>query len=276
MDPATRKSEARRFYLNQLVGIGDEEGWLPPGAWDACAAKRRRIEDGASVVLGFDGSLNRDSTALVVVSCEERPHVDVAGLWERPSGSAGADWRVPKSEVLDAIREACARWKVQEIACDTSRWVAELEDLAEEGLPVVAYPQSRARMVPATERATAAVMEHTLTHSADRSLSRHVANAIRRPDGQLSKVSLHSPRKIDLAVAFVMALDRASQIDASPGGGVHDLDLVAEQMYAEGRGIRPSWISLPPEQVFPRQPGNAFGFDANEISLNYNPGPNET
>jgi hypothetical protein len=212
MDPATRKSEARRFYLNQLVGIGEEEGWLPAGAWPACAESNHVIEDGAYVVLGFDGSVNRDSTALVVVSCEDRPHVDVAGLWERPNGPAAAEWRVPVTEVLGTIRGACERWRVREIACDTSRWVAELEGLAEEGLPVVAYPQSKARMVPATERATAAVIEHTLTHSGEPRLARHVMNAVRRPDGQLSKVSHHSPRKIDLAVAMVMALDRAAAL----------------------------------------------------------------
>ena len=216
MDPATRQSEARRFYLNQLVGIGEEDGWLPAGAWDACAEPNHVIEDGAAVVLGFDGSVNRDATALVVVSCEDRPHVDIAGLWERPNGPAAAEWRVPVTEVLGTIRGACERWKVQEIACDTSRWVAELEGLAEEGLPVVAYPQSKARMVPATERATAAVMEQTVSHSGDPRLARHVMNAVRRPDGQLSKVSHHSPRKIDLAVAMVMAIDRA----AAMGHGV--------------------------------------------------------
>ena len=103
----------------------------------------RVIEDGADVVLGFDGSLNRDSTALVVVSLDEEPHVDVLDCWERPLGPSGADWRVPVPEVLDTIREACRRWNVCEIAADTSRWVAQLEDLAEEGLPVVDFPQSR-------------------------------------------------------------------------------------------------------------------------------------
>ena len=240
MDPMTRKSEARRFYLNQLVGVGDEDGWLPPGSWDACADKKRHIEDGASVVLGFDGSLNRDSTALVVVSCDERPHVDVAGLWERPNGSAGADWRVPKTEVLDAIRGACRGGRSEEIACDTSRWVAELEDWPVRDCPLLLSPQSRTRMVPATERATAAVVERALTHSGDRTLARHVANAMRRPDGQLSKVTPHSPRKIDLAVAFVMALERASQIDAS-SGGVWDLNEIAERMWRKGRGPKPPW-----------------------------------
>jgi len=210
MDPATRPTEANRFYLNRCVGIGDEDGWLPPGAWEACAAPGP-VPDGAKVCLGFDGSLNRDSTALVVVSIAEKPHIDVVGLWERPASPALAqDWRVPVGEVLDTIRGACRRWKVAEIAADPSRWVGELEGLADEKLPVVEYPQSRQRMVPATERALQAIVNGTVTHSGDRRLARHVANCVVRPDGQLSKVSKHSPRKIDAAVAMVMALDRAA------------------------------------------------------------------
>jgi len=251
MDPSTRASEARRFYLNQLVGIGDEDGWLPAGARDACAAPRRAIEGGSEVVLGFDGSTNRDSTALVAVRCGDRPHVEVVDVWERPDGPAGADWRVPVGEVLDTIRAACRRYEVREVAADTSRWVAELEGLADEGLPVVEYPQSRTRMIPATERATAAVIEKTLTHSGDARLARHVRNAVRRPDGQLSKVSKHSGRKIDLAVAMVMALDRAAQSSPLEDRYAHVYFPEREQALetAYGRPLDP-WERVTPPPVF--------------------------
>ena len=233
-DPVTRVSEARRFYFNQLVGIGDEDGWLPPGAWDACAAPERSIADGAAVTLGFDGSLTRDATALIVVLVDERPHVDVVDVWERPQGPAGADWRVPVGEVLETIRGACRRWDVREIAADTSRWVAELEALAAEGLPVTEFPQTRVRMIPATDRAAAGVMERTLSHSGDPRLARHVANAIRRPDGQLSKVSKHSPRKIDAAVAMILALDRAAYSKPRVRPRIISLSALAAEMDREG------------------------------------------
>jgi phage terminase large subunit-like protein len=174
------------------------------------------VAEGSCVVLGFDGSQNRDATALVVVSVGERPHVDVVDLWERPP--TAADWHVPVGEVLATIRAACESWEVVEIAADTSRWVHELESLDEEGFPVVAFPQSRGRMIPATQRAYEAICNGTMTHSGDPRLARHVANAIRKPDGQLAKVSKHSPRKIDLAVAMVMALERAAVLEPEPKG----------------------------------------------------------
>jgi phage terminase large subunit-like protein len=138
------------------------------------------------------------------------------------------------TEVLNAIRGACKRWNVREVAADTSRWVAELEGLAEEGVRVVDFPQSRSRMIPATDRAAAGVMEKTLSHSGDPVLARHVMNAIRRPDGQLSKVSKHSPRKIDATVAMVMALDRAATY-GSQSVGIWSTAELAEKLIREGR-----------------------------------------
>jgi phage terminase large subunit-like protein len=67
----TRESRFRRFHLNQRMSL--DGAWLPPGAWDACR-QPFTIPDGVEVVLGFDGSFNGDTTALVVVTVDrERP-----------------------------------------------------------------------------------------------------------------------------------------------------------------------------------------------------------
>ena len=65
---------------------------------------------------------------------------------------------VPIAEVEDEIRAACRRWTVREIACDPARWARSLQVLEAERLPVVAFPQSPARMVPATARFYEAVV----------------------------------------------------------------------------------------------------------------------
>jgi phage terminase large subunit-like protein len=70
-------------------------------------------------------------------------------------------------------------------------------------------------MTPATTRFAEAVMNHGLTHSGDPRLARHVGNAILKTDSRgqrIAKEHKHSGRKIDLAVAAVMALDRASAV----------------------------------------------------------------
>jgi phage terminase large subunit-like protein len=210
----TPEAEFRTKRGNQWVSTAT--AWLPAGAWDACESDTAGIPDGAEVVLGFDGSFNNDSTALVVVSCptdDTPPHVDVVAAWEKPQGT-GQEWAVPIIDVEDEIRRACRKWQVREIVCDPYRWARTYQVLEGEGLPVVEFPQSPTRMVPATQRFYEAVLNKTLTHSGDQRLARHLANTVIRTDSRgsrLSKDAKGSPRKIDLAVSAVMALERACQ-----------------------------------------------------------------
>jgi phage terminase large subunit-like protein len=186
-----------------------EEAWLPPQSWAACADAARLIPDGAEVVLGFDGSFSGDCTVLVVATVDPRPHVDLVELWQA-DGS-----QVPIVDVEEAIRAACRRWKVQEIAADPFRWARSLQLLDGEGLPVMEYPQSPGRMTPATSRFYEAVVNGQLTHSGDSRLARHISNAVLREDARgarLAKERKDSPRRIDAAVAAVMAMDRAATL----------------------------------------------------------------
>jgi phage terminase large subunit-like protein len=201
------------FVRYHLAGwTTNADAWLPAGAWDACAIPGLAIPDGAPVCLGFDGSHNQDSTAITVVSCTETPHIDVVRLWERPE-HAEPDWFVPIADVENAIRAACKRWRVREIVADPFRWQRSLQILADEGLPIVEYPQNQSHMAPASARFYEGVVNKTLTHSGDPRLARHLANACLKTTARGSwvcKETKYSARKIDLAIAAVMALDRAS------------------------------------------------------------------
>lgn len=206
----TPEAEFRTKRCNQFVAAAT--AWLPAGAWENCGEESIAIPDGAEVCLGFDGSFNNDSTALVVVSCGEIPHIDVVECWERPT-EAAQDWAVPITAVEDAIRAACKRWQVREIVCDPFRWARTYQVLEDEGLPIVEYPQSPSRMTPATQRFYEAVMNKGLTHSKDQRLARHIGNAVMKQDSRgtrIVKEAKNSARKIDLAVAAVMAFDRAA------------------------------------------------------------------
>jgi len=59
---------------------------------------------------------------------------------------------VPVVDVEQAIRQACRRWRVLEIAADPFRWARSLQLLEGDGLPVMEYPQPPGRMTPATSR----------------------------------------------------------------------------------------------------------------------------
>jgi phage terminase large subunit-like protein len=208
LPPKMREASFRRARLCQLTDQL-EEAWLPPSAWAACADVDHLVADGAEVVLAFDGSFNGDTTVLVVATVDERPHVDLVELWE-PGGG-----QVPVVDVEAAIRAACRRWRVLEIAADPFRWARSLQLLDGEGLPVMEYPQSPGRMTPATSRFYEAVVNGALTHSGDSRLARHIGNAVLREDARgarLAKERKDSPRRIDAAVAAVMAHDRAAAL----------------------------------------------------------------
>ncbi|MDF2740484.1 MAG: phage Terminase [Actinomycetia bacterium] len=207
LPPKMRENAFRRYRLGQWVGV--DAAWLPDGAWAACADPIRSIPDGTEIVLAFDGSFNGDTTVLVVATVDRRPHIDLVELWE-PDGR-----QVPIVDVEAAIRAACRRWRVLEIAADPFRWARSLQLLDQEGLPVVEYPQSPRRMAPATARFYEAVVNGALTHSGDSRLARHIGNAVLREDARgarLAKERRDSPRRIDAAVASVMAHDRAAAL----------------------------------------------------------------
>jgi phage terminase large subunit-like protein len=211
LPPKMREAAFRRYRLGQWVTV--EDAWLPDGAWSNCVAPGKEIPDGVEVVMALDGSFSRDCTAMVVATVEDRPHVALYQLWEAPEGAR--DWRVPVVHVEDAIRAACLRWRVVEVAADPYRWQRSLEVLDGDGIPVSEFFQNAARMGPATARAYQLIVDGELTHDGDPRLARHVANAILKQDSRgarLAKEHKDSKRRIDAAVAAVMAVHRAAEL----------------------------------------------------------------
>jgi phage terminase large subunit-like protein len=210
---STPENEFRTKRLNQWVTSA--EAWLPAGAWDALEVEAVP-EDGARVVLGFDGSYSDDSTALVGCTVPEGdddvPGLFVVAVWESAGKPPG--WTVPREEVDAQVDAAMRRWDVAEFAADPPKWESEMERWEERyGEVVVRFDTfSRARMAPACNRLYAAVTEGRLAHDGSEVLGRHFGNAVTKqtPQGTvIVKDSKSSPRKIDAAVASVVAHDRA-------------------------------------------------------------------
>lgn len=203
-----REPVFRQLRLGQWVtGV---DSWLPWGAWDACKTARAPVT-GERVVLAFDGSASGDSTALV--GCTLDGHLWVEGIWENPGD---ARWRVPREDVSDAIDMAFLRYDVAELACDPWGWRSEIEAWAKRHgeRRVIEYNTAHAaRMAPATDRLYQAVITKAVTHDGDCRLAAHIAHCVAKPTpmGDLvSKDKRGSPRKIDAAVAAIVAFDRAA------------------------------------------------------------------
>ena len=206
---STPENEFRTKRLNQWVT--SSEAWLPTGAYEALT-ELPVPDDGTAVVLGFDGSYTDDSTALIGCTVSDPPHLFVVEVWESAGKPPG--WTVPRESVDAAVDAAMRRWDVAEFAADPPKWESEMERWEERygGIVVRFDTFSRARMAPACNRFYAAVTEGKLTRDPSDVLARHLGNAVTKqtPQGTvIVKDSKSSPRKIDAAVAAVIAHDRA-------------------------------------------------------------------
>jgi hypothetical protein len=239
-DPDTPPEEARRFYLNQIVAAADS--WTSPSEWDAnrdpelpalrLAPWTKRTSRADRVVLGFDGSLTDDSTALVAVRVSDGAPF-LLGIWEKPEGPSGDGWAVPKDAVRDAVEHAFANLDVAAFFSDVAYWETDVDawrDAHSERLLVKATTRHavgwdmrghQADTVRAIETLHRAIVDRAIPwrpHEVlygpatgargDEILRRHVLNARRRPNRWgvgFGKESRESPQKVDALAALMLA-----------------------------------------------------------------------
>jgi len=208
----TPEAEFRTKRTNCFVSTAT--AWLPTGSWEALIDTERTPEPGEDVILAFDGAFSNDSTALIAwLLGGDKPHLMVVGIWERPD-DAEQGWHVPVAEVeqtiIDTFRNS--NFQTKEIVFDPARWQRTFMVLDEQGMPVVSYPNSAERMVPATQKFYEAVVNQSFTHDGDERMARHITNCVTKQSSRgvmVAKAS--SKRKVDAAVAAIFGYDRATQ-----------------------------------------------------------------
>jgi phage terminase large subunit-like protein len=153
---------------------------------------------------------------------EERPHLFVLGHWENPDPK-NREWRVPRSDVEARVAEVMGRFDVAELACDPPGWHREIEEWGDLYSALTAmFPHNRrSLMSEACDRFESAVKSQGLSHDGNPHLARHLGNAVVKEfplPGSASGAGRYvtkdhpdSPRKIDLAVAAIVAHYRAGQ-----------------------------------------------------------------
>jgi phage terminase large subunit-like protein len=206
---STPEHAFRRYRLGQWTASAS--AWLPFGVWAERTDATRVLTDGERVCLGFDGSASGDSTALVAVTVARPHHVAVLGCWENPGDPR---WRVDRPDVQRAVAEAFDRFDVAELACDPFGWRAEVAEWGRRwGARVTEYPTNvQSRMGKACDLAYTAVTQGRVTHDGDARLARHLENCGVKPTtyGDVIIKGRSFAHKIDLAVGFVVAHDRAA------------------------------------------------------------------
>lgn len=225
-DPRNAPADSRRYFLNQRTAALD--AWITEPEWKACAAPETVVRDRETITLGFDGSRRRargvtDATALIACRVSDGHLFEPLerSVWEQPDGPAGEGWEVPVAEVEAAVDAVFRRYNVVAFFADPAKWesyIASWEAKYHRRLKVkasrdhpIAWWMTGGRsglIVRALEQFRGAVVDGELSHDGSFALTRHVLNARRRASRaglQIAKEHPDSPRKIDAAVAAVLA-----------------------------------------------------------------------
>jgi len=236
-DPTKSEGDCGRFWLNQPAKRADR--LFDPLQHKVLERPGLRPADGTTIVMGFDGSENRDSTALIGWTVADTPHRFTVGVWERPKGVDYDDWHIPRGEVDAAVYRAFRDFKVKYMVCDPAYWQSELAGWDREfGEDVVVKANTRDSrvMVEAVQRYTVALAEGRFTHDGDPDVQRHIDNMAPR-DTRAGIVPIKATRneRIDAGMATLLGYWGLSQVPAAkPRPRVISLAAVDAEMRAEG------------------------------------------
>lgn len=238
-DEDANEQESRGDFLNQITHASD--AWLSQPEW---AARKSPVEvkPGDAVTLGFDGSRGRAKgkpDATVLIGCRVSDgHLFRVGVWEASEDrSTWPEWSPPLPEIEAAVQDCFTRYRVVAFYADPAHFASYVNAWeAKFGgrVPVKVkrdHPfewwMTGGRSVSiekAIELMEGAVRNGDLTHDGSYDLTRHVLNARRRlSHGRLAlaKDSASSPRKIDAAVAAVLAWQARLDAVAAGHGAAH-------------------------------------------------------
>lgn len=235
---------AARYYLNRPMS--GKDAWIPAAVVERQNAHRTdergdapegapeqvAVAAGEPIALGFDGSLNDDSTVLIGCRMSDG-YLFPVGIWSKPAGPAGNWWEVPRLEVLARVREAFERYTVARMYADPHEWRSDIDQLAEELGDERVLPWATSRMVPmsaALDRLRTDLANGSAWHSGDGEFMEHFRNAyVQRRGGYrlVRKEHPQSDRKIDSVVGAALAYEaRADAITAGWGGEPEGLQRV--------------------------------------------------
>lgn len=197
------ESAFRRWRLNQWVRA--QESWLPAGAWEQCVSDRK-LDPDLPVWAGIDMALKHDSIAVVVAQPQEDRIVVSSRIWHPQ------DEGVDVADIENYLRELHGSYRVTEFAFDPAYFQRSAEILIDDGLPMVEYPQTASRMVPACGHIYELIVGGKIAHDGSPTFTDQVLSAAQRMTDSGWRLSKgKSKRKIDACIAMVMAVDRASR-----------------------------------------------------------------
>lgn len=208
-EPDADRAYLERVWLNrpvQAAGLA-----FDVAQWRTLVRPGYVVPEGAVITLGFDGSRFDDNTALVGTEVESGYQWPL-GIWAPVNGE------IAEPEVDGVVADAFERWTVARMYCDPPKWEGWISTWAgrygdKRVLPW--WTNRRKPMAYALRAYTTAIAAGEVSHSGDRTLEHHLANARRlytnlvdeqgQPLWILRKERPDSPNKIDAAMAATLS-----------------------------------------------------------------------
>lgn len=215
---------AARYYLNRSMAGSD--AWIAKPLVERQVLADEVVEPGTPITIGFDGSLNEDSTVIRGCRMSDGFRFTI-GIWEKPVQATGVPWEAPRLEVLDRFRWAMGEFRVVRAYCDPHEWRSDVAGLQKEFNPpdvkdaiVIAFETSKAtRMGAALEQLHTDITNRVTYQGDDKRVLDHYGNAYawhRYGQRLVRKEYPNSPRKIDSVVGDALAY--AARADAIAAG----------------------------------------------------------
>ncbi len=239
-DTRNTVSDSRRYWLNAQTSSAD--AWIAAHELDACRRTDRSLQPRDLIAIGMDGAITNDATAVCAVRLSDG-HIQPLGVWQRPEGALGEDWQVDREAVDACLANAMRTYEVVGVYLDPAhwqdyadRWQAQWGDKMRVKVtaarPMEFWTNRPTQMVAALERFREAVLEKRVSFtpaeflppgSREQELASvlrgHILNAVARESRSgwlIYKEAKHSSRKIDMAMAAVLAYTAAQ--DGIAGG----------------------------------------------------------
>lgn len=208
--PSMTPWQWRRFACG--IWTEGEEPWIRPELWDALRVPGLEIDDEDPQWVGVDVGVRRDSTAIVRVAELADGRLAVKAIVMKPDADG-----VSLEQVERAVVAVCEGRNVQAVLFDPWRMQRSAEILADEGLPMVEFPQSPERMANASENLYRLIEGEGLAHDGDPVLRSHVlAGATKQTERSWRLVKDPKlSRPIDALIALAMAALPAVQGERS-------------------------------------------------------------
>lgn len=191
----------QRYRLNQWVRLAGED-FVSPHFW-AEAKRDESIPLGATVTVGFDGSVSGDATGIVLCDVATGT-LKVANVWE--PDPTDPDWTVDRADVNAAIEKVFTDYNVRMLWADPSFYEPDVLEWSKRWKNrVERIPPTNHRIAPMAQQFLADLVAKDIGHDGDPRLQRHVLNAVATEAGSFRKEKKGSPRKIDLLACAVLA-----------------------------------------------------------------------